>query len=174
MFGQLTTDNTTEMTPWGPITPIHPVAFNPYALQTLATPAQAAQVSAQAQAIEAALPGGIGPMAMDPAWLRSDCDCRGGTFVEVPGQPQNSYCLPPAVPTGKKFDYATRGCVPIPGFKPPILPTSAMCYWKGYNICLYGGIALAALLLVWAVGKKKGSAPAAEPKKAETELGAGI
>ena len=176
---ELPVSQDTRWTPYGPITPITP--FNEYALQSLApaNAAQAAQVQNAAQAAEAArlTPSGmyLGPQVMDPAWLRSDCVCRGGQFVEVPGQPQNSYCLP-GVPTGKMFDVATRGCVPVPGFRAPILPFSANCYWKGYNICLYGGIAVGILLLAWALSKNKSgsSAPATEPKKVETELGAGL
>jgi hypothetical protein len=173
--GAAISSDTTRWTPYGPITPITP--FDPYALQNLApaTPAQADQVKRDTVALEAArLTPDPSAQVIDPVWLRSDCNCRGGRFVEVPGQPQNSYCLPPDVPTGRMFDINTRGCIPIPGYRAPILPMSAKCYWKGYNICLYGGIALGVILLAWALGKKKSGTPAAEPKKAETELGAGI
>ena len=162
-------DNTV-MTPYGPITPVP--GFNPFALQQMvpATPQQAAQVSAQAQATEASalMPPGppipIGPAVMDPVWLRSDCNCRGGQFVEVPGQPQNSFCLPPAMPTGKMFDVASRGCVPIPGFRRPIVPAyQQYCYYGRYNLCLIGGIAVGALLLLWALkgSRKSDSKPIA-------------
>lgn len=168
----------TRMTPYGPITPITP--FDQYALQNLlpmpvATAAQANQVKRDTVALEAArLTPDPSAAVIDPAWLRSDCNCRGGRFVEVPGQPQNSYCLPPDAPTGRMFDINTRGCIPIPGFRQPILPMSAKCYWKGYNICLYGGIALGVIFFAWALSKKRAGSASAEPKKAETELGAGI
>jgi hypothetical protein len=139
-----------------------------------ATASQAAQVSAQAQATEAARAGGIGPAVMDPVWLRSDCNCRGGQFVEVPGQPQNSFCLPPVVPTGKMFDVASRGCLPIPGYRGPVVSAyQRNCYYGRYNLCLIGGIALGALLLLWAFkGKKTKSEKSIAP--AITGPGAGI
>lgn len=89
----------------------------------------------------------------DPVWLRSDCNCRGGNFVEVLGQPQNSYCLPGPKPTGKAFSLATRGCVPISGVGASFLP--GVCFYKGHNICLYAGLALGALIVSGVLLKKK-------------------
>jgi hypothetical protein len=85
--------------------------------------------------------------AFDPVWLRNDCSCRGGTFVEMPGQPQNSYCLPATHPTGKRWDMATRGCLPIKDYLAPFVPGQK--YW------LYAMLAGVGLVALYAVTKKK-------------------
>lgn len=91
---------------------------------------------------------------IDPIWLRSDCNCRGGKWIDVPGQTQNSYCLPGPTPTGKMFNLAARGCVPAPGANASILP--GFCFYKGHNICLYAGLAIGALVLGRMLLSKKG------------------
>jgi hypothetical protein len=90
----------------------------------------------------------------DPVFLQNDCTCRGGKFVNVPGQPQNSYCIPGAVQTGKQYNFQTRGCTPINGYQGPGIGSfPSWCYFKGINVCLYGGIALGVVVLFSLLGR---------------------
>lgn len=97
----------------------------------------------------------VGTLLDDPVWQRSDCLCRGGSWAESDlGRAETGFCVP-GVPTGKTFDLATRGCVPIPGYRfPEVSGAFSFCRQGGMNICLIGGVAVG-LLVLWAVLRKK-------------------
>ena len=91
------------------------------------------------------------PLLTQPAWLKSDCLCRGGQWVgEDPQDPnRGGNCVPAANPTGKYFDIPSRGCKPIPTGK------TQGCTYKGVNVCLLGfGLALGGLAIFLMTRKK--------------------
>jgi hypothetical protein len=87
------------------------------------------------------------PAVGDPIWQKSDCYCRGGRWLETTsGDASTGKCIVDK-PSGKMFDYATRGCVKIPDYQMPQVMDS-FCTKNGTNYCLYGGIGLAVLVLL--------------------------
>lgn len=90
------------------------------------------------------------PMLVEPAYLVSDCTCRGGRWIGG----NTGYCLPANNPTGKYFDMTTKGCLPIPGFVPGA--KTSWCQWRGVNVCLWGGVLVGSLLVLYYLKKKKG------------------
>ena len=90
-------------------------------------------------------------LLQQPAFVRNDCACRGGSWVGD----DTGFCLPANKPTGKYFDVGARQCLP--------LGSSALggsrCKWRGVNVCVIGAVLVGGVVL-WLLLKKKKPAAA--------------
>jgi LPXTG-motif cell wall-anchored protein len=104
------------------------------------------------------------PYARVPVWqVQYDCGCAGGTWVEgVQGLAESGYCQPAYLPTGKRYDERSRGCVPIPGYRPPSIPAAPEP--TKTNWLLWAGIAVGAGLLLYYADKKRKAGAKVAPK----------
>lgn len=110
----------------------------------------------------------IGPVTREPyvqssiSQLHNDCICAGGFWAEgVQGLQESGYCQPAYLPTGKRYDERSRGCVPIPGYRPPSIPAGPEP--TKTNWLLWAGIAVGVgALLYYAQKKRKQKAGAAK------------